>query len=405
MSPTVSSVTASRRVLLGALHPEPRVFAERVAAFGSAVDWSWVLARAGTHKVATLLVRRMDELSVTECLSSEVRARAASIRDRAATRARRARRTLQAVSEALSDRDVPFLVVKGSVLAEHAFGDPTLRPFADVDIVVPAGQLERAEEAVRSLGYRFNCPMIRQLAFVPLHARPNGHDDAVVPELLTRTLYRRYHCHFAFDPPPEGELLPVDMHWNITLPGVLRLSGDELWAHTRALEVSGQPVSTLDLEATLLHVATHALFGGFTSFRLFHLTDVAWLLTRCAADYRPERLRGLAHAWRAEAYLDAALCLLERLLDCRPPAVITRVRRPIAARYLFDAVTTGRALFEPRPTRSLRHFASRVRRETLWDLGLARVPRRGARIVRRTIRARLGGSRGAGGGRQLTTEG
>ena len=42
----------------------------------------------------------------------------------------------------------------------------------------------------------------------------------------------------------------------------------------------GIEVTTLDPEATLIHLAVHALEAWFHGFKLLHLYDVAWTIAR-----------------------------------------------------------------------------------------------------------------------------
>ena len=116
------------------------------AALADRLDWNWILDRARSHKVAALLATRLDYLE-DGFLPNRVRDTVGTVRREARERATWAQRTLQQVARALAARSVPFLVLKGSVLAERVYGDPALRPFHDVDLAVPVPRLDEAEAA------------------------------------------------------------------------------------------------------------------------------------------------------------------------------------------------------------------------------------------------------------------
>ena len=67
----------------------------------------------------------------------------------------RLRRELRRVAGALTEVNIPVLALKGIVLASAAYGDPSLRPMTDLDVLVPPGERENAVRALQKLGFDY----------------------------------------------------------------------------------------------------------------------------------------------------------------------------------------------------------------------------------------------------------
>jgi Uncharacterised nucleotidyltransferase len=380
----------TRRVLLAAIGPDPLAVASMGAVAGERLDWDWLLERARAHKVAALLAARVVEQAWAVSLPAGIRGALDEIRGQAQRRAAGARRTLQEVARALTAGGIPFVVLKGSVLAEQAYKDPVRRPFYDVDLLVPLQRLDDAEAALIALGYRFHSPPLRALTFVPPRLRPVGPPDARVSERVARALYRTYHYHFVYLPPPEDERLPVELHWHVATPRTFPAGPSALWAHATPTVVAETEVQALDLESTLVYVAWHAIKDGAARLRLLHLCDVAWLLARFGPSYQPHRVWAVAGAWHVRHHLARALEAVRHLWAV--PGVPLPASRGTLDRLLhlsFRLAGDPCLIGAPRSRGGLRGLAGDLLTETLWELALARLPRRAARRLLAAGRARL----------------
>ena len=65
------------------------------------------------------------------------------------------RMALEAVA-ALEAAGIPVRVLKGIAVAHLDYADPALRPFVDVDILLPTGEIDRAAAVLRPVGLRRN---------------------------------------------------------------------------------------------------------------------------------------------------------------------------------------------------------------------------------------------------------
>lgn len=206
------SRTRSRECLVTALHPDGEACQRLLHDHAERLDWDWLLDRASVHKVSALLAARVRDSGAGSRLPTRVQCRLDVSLVQAEHRTARAEWTLQRIGAAFAERGLRVLVIKGSVLAELVYGDPSLRPFFDVDIVVPPETLHAAEEALRDLGYGFAPARVGSL--LSAGVRLPGALDDLVPEDVVRGVMRRVSQHFCFAP-PDGRLLPVELHWQV----------------------------------------------------------------------------------------------------------------------------------------------------------------------------------------------
>jgi hypothetical protein len=314
----------TRRVLIAAISPHAGALAPLLAdpSHIATVDWEWLVERAESHRVAALVASRLDRAGVMGRLPAAAHGHLDRARHIAAERAGGAARTLQQLAPLLQRNGIPFLLVKGILLADRVYGDALIRPFYDLDVIVPRTALEHAESILRTWGYQMGG--IWQL----LGRRPWPLHAPQVAEGIARQCYLRVFHNLSYAPPRDDRRRPVDLHWTIVPRGRLPLREEQLWARTTTARVAGVELRTLDPQATLIHQSMHALEPWFHSFRLLHLCDVAWMVDR-ATEPLPS-LWTLAHEWGAAYHLELALRLVDRLFDVRAARTLLVGRRPSA---------------------------------------------------------------------------
>jgi hypothetical protein len=136
-------------------------------------------------------------------------------------------RRLQRVVQAL--QDLEHAVLKGLPLAVAAYGDVHARSVGDVDILVRASDVPRAQACLEAAGY----------AAAP-GARPwfGGNNQ-----------FALYH---------SGHGLAVELHWAMAMPSVPSPSADELLRSRASVLLDSRfLVTTLDAQAGLLSLVLH----------------------------------------------------------------------------------------------------------------------------------------------------
>lgn len=157
------------------------------------------------------------------------------------------------LSKALEDRGVPCIPLKGAALAEDLYGDPTLRPMTDVDLLIPHEALPVAHEIMVAAGYE--------------------EEEGDLREDFQEE-FRSEVSWFRARPLP----CRVEIHWSL-----LNFGGQEAWtAEALRRSVMTPRGRRLSDEDTLLYLAAHAAYHHQND-RLIWEFDVALLLQARAA--------------------------------------------------------------------------------------------------------------------------
>jgi hypothetical protein len=265
------------------------------------------------------------------------------------------------------------VVLKGAVLAHGAYASPELRPFTDLDVLVPTSSLPAVLDDLAGAGYR----------------RPRPDPSRA---FLQRVAKATVVVH------PAGPA--VDVHRTL-VAGVLGEGIDvaELLAARTTVLAGNVRVPAPSWEAHLVEVALHAVVGDGLQ-RALSLRDVAEVATRPGLD--ADEALALAHRWRVEAPLRTALGVAADRLGATLPdalagwASIDAAPRPApvpagaaSARRRLDEVRHGHLR---RRATVLRAMVGPDLAFLRWRFGDAHAPtlylRRWRELCRRTVEAR-----------------
>lgn len=348
------------------------------------LDWKWILPFTEEFKVCGLFVHRLERLGISPRLPSEAKKRIVSLKKEASQKTHNARLTLEQINGALSGQRIPFLVLKGILFSHEAYDHPDVRPFHDIDLLVPERELGRAGKVLESLGYRFYCPPVEDMrGFIPLGKLPGAGGKKTYPEDVTRDLFDRFNFHYPYVLPSDDPRLPVDLHWNLFPSSVVRIDPESLWDQMREKSVGDIVIKTLGLEATILFLAKKIAVEG--PIELLSLCDFVRYLDLFAGKRDPDILWRSAGKWKALRDLRFSLNLAERLFGFdgwTRFGFSSRKRR--AAGAFFYLSTSPSLLFDYAiKKRSLSFFfkLKNLTRRFLWDLSTGRLPRRTARSL------------------------
>lgn len=181
------------------------------------------------------------------------------------------------------------VVLKGPAVAHTAYPDPAIRPFADVDLLLPAEQMDTAVAVLTAAGGIRRYP----------EPRP-GYD-------------RRFGKGVSLRMPSGAEL---DLHRTLA-PGYFgfRVDLPHLFATTTTLDLAGCRLRVLGPTERLLHACLHAVLGDREP-RLLALRDVAQLVSAGAALPVVHQAR----AWCIESVVAEAITTSWQILGLRPDA-------------------------------------------------------------------------------------
>jgi hypothetical protein len=256
-------------------------------------DPSALAAVARRHGCSAMLVEAVSALHVHGDGALSLQRMLQPVGRSVALRGMATKAQLVSVVRVLTGARVTFALLKGAARLYRDDPDATLHGSADLDVLVPAAQLDAGIAALRAQGYSERADDERQRK------------------------YRDHHHHAAPLFPPEPGCA-VELHVTLAPPGTLSipLDWDALAGHLVAADGPAGRVYTLDDSGTALHYAVHAL-------GLRRLRDVV-LLAAIIARLGPGQRRDLREAIAAEQIdrvrLSSGVLLAARLAGVGWPA-------------------------------------------------------------------------------------
>ncbi|MGH2543213.1 MAG: nucleotidyltransferase domain-containing protein, partial [Ardenticatenaceae bacterium] len=262
-------------------------------------DWELLLRLAEQHGLQALLHARLE--GVEELLPAAVAGRLRHARKASAAEIAFFEYGTQEVIDLFHQHGVPLVAFKGVPLARALFGDPSLRPTSDIDVMVRRAHLERARQLLEAAGWHIQSEWV---------------------------------IHHNFAKPFGGAIIPLELHWTSQRDGEYHIPEDSLWEEA---SLAGQAWRFSD-EMTLLILVLHAARHAFAPYRL--LVDIAYALHHWHDTLDWERLVELAEQSDALPLLALVLALVQRDLAAPPPrhhalqALRQSWRVRLAAHYL-----------------------------------------------------------------------
>lgn len=222
------------------------------------------------------------------------------------------RETWRRARAALADEGIETVVVKGPILTDHVYAQAGLRPYQDLDVIVPREDFERAVRALEATGFAVadrNWALIRSC----------GAGE------LKLTL------------PPHGVL---DLHWHLLFTRDLRarfpIEMEALLERARDVRIGDTMYRTLDPVDSVLHLAVHA--GREGADRLVWLKDIEQAVRRYEPDW--DELVRRALAWRIQLLVGTVLVRARETLGAPIPDDAVRA---LLGWRLWHGIVTGLA--------------------------------------------------------------
>ncbi len=200
----------------------------------------------------------------------------------------------------LEDVGVTSLVLKGAALGEMIYGDVFQRPTADIDILVPEADYERARRALLDNGYR------------------SKRGD--------RRLQMRWSCDEEFLPPvDESErLYVVELHWALTSHAQLKDTIETEKLFGRAEKGTGLDQSMLGLSwmDALVFACLHLFYKHVNELRLIWLYDIHLLAQQIEGLGLWSETVALSQKWQARLALKHCLELSQHWFGTTLPDTV-----------------------------------------------------------------------------------
>ena len=261
------------------------------------LDWQLLTKLALRNGVMPLLYRQLNGNFAEDVPEIYLRRLRELFRHNAARNLLRASELCR-ILEVLSKHEVDAIPYKGPALAVDAYGDLSLRQFADLDIIVRRSDVRRAIEALAAEGYEPEFDLSE----------------------TERRVFMRWWYVLAFS---RGDhIYHLELHWAIA-PRFFSFpfETERLWTRRRSLRVAQTQMLIPSREDLLLLLSAHATKDSWA--RLEWICAVAELI-RADGDLDWEALIQEAKATGAERMLLLALGLAHELLDAELPEEILR---------------------------------------------------------------------------------
>jgi len=286
-----SSIENEWPVLLECASPQPD--AQKLSVLVQAGNGPRLLELAAEHGVLGHLAARLGKMDGDSVLRETQRALIDGQRAQNFVTLRMTAELFRVLDQ-FASAGIGALVVKGPVLAVRAYGDPAMRSYGDLDLLVRQRDIRRATELLLAAGYR---------AAVPLAAIDAG-------KIPGQYLFSR----------ADSNLL-VELHNDLTLRYFPRRLPLETWfARQVYVQLDSREAPVLSVEDELVLICVHGAKHLWE--RLMWIADVAALVSR-QANLDWERAAFSAKEVGAGRMLHVGLGLSATLLKLRLPDHVT----------------------------------------------------------------------------------
>jgi hypothetical protein len=256
------------------------------------IRWPYLFGLAGYHGVQALVYVNLRE--VTERVPPDELTRLRGWINFRTAHGLFLFQELGRIAQLLEEKNVPLLAIKGPVLAQHVYHSLALRPFVDLDLIIPPSAFPKAAALFQADGFQSR----------PL-SRPR------------RRLYLYVHRQYTFwkDASAASARMPsaVDLHTALMPPGYTAGADfDALWGRSRPLSVMQRTVQMPGAEDLVRILCLHGFKNRWD--RLKYVTDLTETL-HAEADLDWDVLLRRARAERWSRVLALGLRTCERLAE------------------------------------------------------------------------------------------
>jgi hypothetical protein len=183
----MTSADAELALLLAGTEARRKRTLPRIRALAASADADTLLRYLGERRLLGLIGSRLEKL--VPHVAASVSEGAAAARKAARLQAMAIDAVTVRLARQCEEAGIPALPLKGPRLARALYGDAGLRASSDVDLLVPAGGLERAVALTRAEGYEPRTGPVRR------DGLPDLHVELEQPRLPPVELHWRVHWY------------------------------------------------------------------------------------------------------------------------------------------------------------------------------------------------------------------
>ena len=266
-------------------------------------SWQDIVALALRHRVEGLVARAFADGKIEAPM--KIRRHFSNCARGQALVATRSAKALRDISQALENRLIPFVLLKGLDVAERYYTSWADRQSIDIDLLVPEAKLCEAERALNEIGF-------------------SAQSFQKIPQRC-RLLAQRLRADLALE--RRSDDIHVELHYRLfPNPYLLPMSFAELYDRSVPLSLGHAKVRVFKPDALLNYLVIHGAKHGW--FRLKWLADLDKIVP-AMSDAEFQQATDFAARAGCERLLATSLNLLHRIYGSAP----TRTRAP---QFAFD---------------------------------------------------------------------
>jgi len=261
-------------------------------------DWTAVLSAASRFGVTPLLFDALkpflSELKVPATLSAKLQ----NAYYVSAARNIDLYRQLTETIELFRREGISVILLKGAHLAECVYGNPALRPMADLDILAKKDDFSRIDQLLIEQGYGASKQDVGfSLLHLPVYTKANA--------------------------------ISIEVHSNISAPPVsMRFDVAELWERAQVETIQGVEVLTLCADDLLLHLCVHTCIDHAFNNGIMPLVDIACTLERYHDKLDWHQIVIRSRQWGLGSCVYLMLALTDKMVGLSLPQMILLQLRP-----------------------------------------------------------------------------
>ena len=265
---------------------------ERLSLLAEGVeDWNILIQQAQNHRITPLLYKHLNR----HCPASVPESAMQHIQHLFIANMNRNIFLIEAMAEVLEilkSNNITTLVFKGPALAVDAFGNPDMRQFDDIDLIIPKDQILKAQEILIAENYE------PQLSLSPNQVKA----------------YLQSQRDWVFIHKKTGVILDINStitprYFQVPFPSDLHTS-------SRTISIAGHKANTLSVENLLQTLLVHGTYHQWT--RLSWLSDVAALL-KTHHDINWSNIHKQSDKMHCKRMVNLGLLLADNLLQTKIP--------------------------------------------------------------------------------------
>lgn len=273
------------------------------------LNWDGLLELAGHHGLQGIVANRLQEIafagvpaSARESLQNRMRTQHLITLSLTAE--------LFRILQDFSETRVEAVLNKGPLVSRLAYGDPAVRSYGDLDLLVRHRDIQAAAQRMVELGFHSEIPQSAiDAGKIPGEYVFRKPGTALLVELHTQLTFRYY---------PKG--MPID----------------DLFTRKRAVSLEGKEVPALSLEDEFLFNCVHGAKDFWA--RLLWVSDIAGMVAR-HPEMHWDEVQSNSAAAGAGRMLRVAVRLASLLLGVTiPPALASEIERDRATEALCHRI-------------------------------------------------------------------